>query len=251
MMHWVGVVSIRTEVSCARFVRHDDRRLLASVAGVADRLFGGGADRELVVSAHKRPRGSGGPKPGQAPSRSRARVVVAAGASAAVLAGVIVLAVIAGHGSSEKYNTKPQAFVLPHLDSPGAVALSSYSGRPVVVNFFASWCTVCASELPVFDHEAKTLAGRVAVIEVNALETGDARAFARRFALASSVTAVARDVGGDQGNGLYKALGGSGSMPITAFYSPTGRLLTTHIGGFDSATLPAELRQLYGPRVSG
>lgn len=39
-------------------------------------------------------------------------------------------------------------------------------------------------------------------------------------------------------------------MPITAFYSPTGRLLTTHIDGFDATTLPAELSRLYGPSLA-
>lgn len=181
--------------------------------------------------------------------RKRVRVAVAGGVAAIVLAGVIVLAV-ADHGSSAGYNTNPEAFNLPRLGGPGTVSLSALSGRPVIVNFFASWCTVCAAELPVFDHEAQLLKGRIDVVEVNALETGDGNAFARHFALASSVTAVAKDVGGAQGGGLYQALGGSGSMPITAFYSPTGRLLTTHIGGFDAATLPAELSRLYGPSLA-
>ena len=116
----------------------------------------------------------------------------------------------------------------------------------MVVNFFASWCAVCASELPVFTHDAAALRGKIDIVEVNALETGDGLAFAEQFHLAQAVAAVARDVGGSQGDGLYQALGGTGSMPMTAFYDAHGHLITTHLGGFDSTTLAGELRQLYG-----
>lgn len=176
---------------------------------------------------------------------SRLRIALAAVVGVVVLAGVITLATV-GHGSSAGYQTSPNAFVLPRLGAPGKVSLASFRGRPVVVNFFASWCTQCAAELPVFAHDAKELRGKVAIVEVNALETGDGVAFAKHFALSSSVTAVARDVGGDQGDGLYRALGGNGSMPVTAFYSRQGKLLGTHVGAFDSATLASALQQLYG-----
>lgn len=177
--------------------------------------------------------------------RRRRRAVGAGVAGAAVLAGVITLAVV-DHGSTTGYDTRPQSFVLPRLGAPGKVTLASFHGRPVVVNFFASWCTVCASELPLFDQDARALRGRVDIVEVNALETGNGLGFAQRYQLSASVTAVASDVGGSQGDGLYQALGGTGSMPMTAFYSKGGKLLTTHVGGFDQATLASELTRLYG-----
>jgi thiol-disulfide isomerase/thioredoxin len=164
----------------------------------------------------------------------------------AILGGVIGLAVSSSHSSTAGDSTSPQAFVLPRLGAAGKVRLASYRGTPVVVNFFASWCTQCAGELPVFSQDARSLRGKVDFIEVNALETGDGLSFAQRFGLPSSVTAVASDVGGSQGDGLYQALGGSGSMPMTAFYSASGSLLTTHLGAYDATTLSGQLDQLYG-----
>ncbi|MDA8354949.1 MAG: hypothetical protein M0Z95_01285 [Actinomycetota bacterium] len=64
------------------------------------------------------------------------------------------------------------------------------------------------------------------------------------------VTAIASDVGGSQGDGLYQALGGTGSMPMTAFYSSSEKLLATHVGAFDSSTLASELDQLYRIHVA-
>lgn len=139
--------------------------------------------------------------------------------------------------------------MLPRLGAGGNVSLASLRGRPVVVNFFASWCTVCAGELPVFATDALALRGRVDVVEVNALETGNGQSFAQQYHLASDVTALVHDVGGSQGDGLYQSLGGTGTMPMTAFYDARGHLLTTHVGGFDAPSLAAAIRQLYGVNV--
>lgn len=177
--------------------------------------------------------------------RRRLRNMAAGAVGALVLGAVISLAVL-GHGAAAGYTTSSTGWVLPRLGSPGKVSLANFRGRPVVVNFFASWCTVCASELPVFAQDARLLRGQVDVVEVDALETGNGLAFAQRFGLRSSVAAVARDVGASQNDGLYQTLGGTGSMPMTGFYSAQGTLLTTHVGGFDAATLGSEFRHLYG-----
>ncbi len=168
----------------------------------------------------------------------------------AAIGGVVALAVTRT-SSTAGYDTNPKAFVLPALTAPGKVSLTSFAGRPVIVNFFASWCTQCAAELPVFTADARALQGKVDIVEVNAEETGNGSAFADQFNLSTSVTAVARDVGGGQGDGLYQALGGNGSMPMTAFYGPDGKLITTHIGAFDASTLASAVQQAFGVSVPG
>jgi len=206
------------------------------------------AQRQPPPRAQRVARSKRGAGRGPTIRRRRLRTMTVSIAGAVVLAGVITLAVV-DHGSSAGYKTTTQGWVLPRLGAAGKVSLASLHGRPVVVNFFASWCTVCASELPVFTQDARALRGQVDVVEVNALETGNGQAFAQRYHLASSVTAVASDVGGSQGDGLYQSLGGTGSMPMTAFYSPAGALLPTHVGGFTASTLSSELHQLYGLSV--
>ncbi len=180
--------------------------------------------------------------------RRRTRQGVYAVASVAVLAVTITLAVV-GRPSSAGFRTSSTDWSLPTLTGHTSVSLSSLKGRPTVVNFFASWCQVCAAELPVFAHDALALRGRVNVVEVNALETGNGATFARQFHLAHDTTAVLRDVGGAQGDGLYQSLGGSGSLPMTAYYSAAGQLITTHVGGYDGSTLAAQLQRLYGVSV--
>ena len=169
-------------------------------------------------------------------------------AAVLVVAGVVSLAL---RSSSPKVgdNTTTTAWVLPRLGQSGTVSLASLRGKPVVVNMFASWCTVCRGELPAFAAEARRLRGRATIVEVNSLETGNGRAMAQQFGLASAGALVLSDVGGAQNSGLHDALGGGNNMPVSAFYSASGQLLATHLGGFSAATLQAQLTKLYGSHV--
>jgi cytochrome c biogenesis protein CcmG/thiol:disulfide interchange protein DsbE len=179
--------------------------------------------------------------------RHQLRVRAFGALAVVVLAGTMVLAFTSN--SMAGYKVGATDWSLPKLDGTGKVSLASLRGKPVVVNFFASWCRVCADELPVFAHDAVLLRGKVDIVEVNALETGNGSAFANGFSLDQSATAVLRDVGGSQGDGLYQNIGGSGSLPMTAFYGADGKLITTHLGGYNALTLAQSLQQIYGVSV--
>ena len=142
--------------------------------------------------------------------------------------------------------TDPAAFSLPALNGKGWVRLADYRGKPVVVNFFASWCTECQAELPGFRQEATALKGKVIFIGVDSLETGDKNFLPGRFHLAGAFAALARDVGPD-GDGLHAALGGGNTMPLTAFYGVGGRLLDVERGALvPVSALKAKIAQLFG-----
>jgi thiol-disulfide isomerase/thioredoxin len=171
----------------------------------------------------------------------------------AVVIGMAVLILVAvgvlafrGGGRTAGAVTSPAAFSLPALNGGGWVRLADYRGKPVVVNFFASWCTECQAELPGFRQEATALKGKVAFIGVDSLETGDKNFLPGRFHLVGAFTALARDAGPD-GNGLHAALGGGNTMPLTAFYSAGGRLLDVERGALvPVSALKIKIAQLFG-----
>src|SRR6516225_6494477 len=138
------------------------------------------------------------------------------GLTAAGVAVVIAVGFIAAtSGSGGTGVTKPAGFDLPAISGPGRVRLADFRGKPTVVNFFASWCTACDSELPSFSAVSAKLKGQVNFVGVDALETGDRMFMPRRHDI--TWWALARDVGGANGSGLHDALCGCDSMPVTAF----------------------------------
>jgi len=180
--------------------------------------------------------------------RQRLRVGLFSGAAIVLLGGIIALASLGG-SSAAGTSTSTTAWVLPRLGGPGTVSLHSLRGKPVVVNMFASWCTECQAELPAFATAAQQLHGKVTFVEVNSLETGNGQGMAQQFGLAGAGAIVLADVGGAQSSGLHDALGGGNNMPVSAFYSASGQLLTSHVGAFSASTLHSQLTQLYGSGV--
>jgi thiol-disulfide isomerase/thioredoxin len=161
---------------------------------------------------------------------------------------LVAVAVLAFRGGSTTNGavTNPAAFSLPTLNGNGWVRLAHYRGKPVVVNFFASWCTECQAELPGFRQEAIALKGRVIFVGVDSLETGDKNFLPSLFHLAGAFAALARDVG-PNGNALHSALGGGNTMPLTAFYGADGRLLDVERGALVPVSLlKAKIAELFG-----
>lgn len=161
---------------------------------------------------------------------------------------MVAVAAVASSSGSGVGHTRAEAFDLPALGSDGRVRLADFRGKPVVVNFFASWCDACEFELPGFAAAADELRGEVVFVGVNSLETGDGMAMAREFRLEESGFVLARDIGGRQSSGLHDALGGRG-MPITAFYDARGRLVDVAGGALPEDALRQKLRQLYDVEV--
>lgn len=121
---------------------------------------------------------SGGPS-GQRPHRPLARFrSLSRGRRLAITSSVAVLAVIAAitaigstSAAPAKAPAQPSApaFTLPVLGHPGEhVSLAGFAGRPVILNFFASWCGPCQKETPLLARFYRAAHGSVTLIGVDA-----------------------------------------------------------------------------------
>lgn len=179
-------------------------------------------------------------------TRPTTRFWVAAGAVLVVVVVVsgFLVALSASSDDAGHAVTTPDAFDLPALRGDGRVRLADHTGQPVVVNFFASWCSECDAELPEFRRLAEELDGKSSFVFVNSNDNGNGLAMAERHDLFEFP--VARDVGGSRGDGLYRSVGASRGMPITAFYDGTGSLVELHFGALLDGALQEELERLFG-----
>ncbi|HEX9774603.1 MAG TPA: TlpA disulfide reductase family protein [Actinomycetota bacterium] len=129
------------------------------------------------------------------------------------------------------------------------VRLSAYAGRPLVLNFWASWCAACIKEMPDIDAVATELEGRVAFVGMNMLSVqGETRVAAERFA---DRTGVAYDLAFDEEGRLYAHFGNvlRPLLPTTVFVDAEQRVARYKFGEFASAAeVRAAVEDAFGVR---
>lgn len=112
--------------------------------------------------------------------------------SGLVLLAAVIFATIAG---VLLYTTPPPdpvaegatapAFTLPSLPDDAPISLESQRGRVVLVNFWATWCKPCETEMPSMQRLQQTLAGEPFTLLAVSVDTDAAavRAFRDHFGL--------------------------------------------------------------------
>ncbi|MFN2388512.1 MAG: TlpA family protein disulfide reductase [Actinomycetota bacterium] len=118
----------------------------------------------------------------------------------------------------------------------GRFTLESYRGRPMVVNFWASWCPSCAAEMPAFEQVHQRFDGTVEFLGVN---HSDRRSSAEELARSTGVTyRLAEDPRGQ----LFTALSGTG-MPTTAFIAADGDISEVVAGQLNEEQLTSLIQE--------
>jgi cytochrome c biogenesis protein CcmG/thiol:disulfide interchange protein DsbE len=114
-------------------------------------------------------------------------------------------------------------FTLPLFEG-GTVRLSSLKGRPVMVNFWASWCVPCREEAPLLEQTWQRYQDKdLAFLGVNIWDSEtNARAFMREFGI-TYPNAIDADGKVAIDYGLH-------GVPETFFVDRQGRLASKYIG---------------------
>jgi thiol-disulfide isomerase/thioredoxin len=154
----------------------------------------------------------------------------------ALMAGVAVAAGLAGAGVAW-WHYQPQelegvalqelwALELPRPDG-SRLAFASLRGRPLIVNFWATWCPPCVDELPMLnDFYKENRAQGLQVIGIAVDKAPAVQTFLAHMPIEFPVL-----MADFQGLDLSKRLGNAaGGLPFTVFFGADGALLGRKIG---------------------
>ena len=123
------------------------------------------------------------------------------------------------------------------------VKLSDYFGKPIVINFWASWCEPCKSELPAFHNLYEKYKDDVAFFMINLTDgQRDTVSGIQKFVSDNSYSfPVYYDIEYDAANtyGVY-------SIPETVFIHADGSLYDIRVGAMNEVTLENYIEQMIG-----
>jgi thiol-disulfide isomerase/thioredoxin len=121
----------------------------------------------------------------------------------------------------------------------GRVAMESFRGRPLLINFWATWCAPCIEELPLindFYRQNKANGWQVLALAVDRLAS--VQSFLQKMPLDFPV-----GVAGATGTALGRGLGNlAGGLPFSVVLSGDGLVLQRKLGRLTHEDLASWLR---------
>ncbi len=128
--------------------------------------------------------------------------------------------------------------------SGNKVKLSDFFGKPIVLNFWASWCGPCKSEMPAFDEVYKEYKDDIHFLIVNLTDGYQETVTSATNYVTSAGYSFPiyydKDSEGANAYGVY-------SIPVTYFIDKDGYLVAYGNFAFDKATLLSGINMIYTP----
>lgn len=153
-----------------------------------------------------------------------------------VAAGIAVVVWLYGQPPAGPFaGERAPDFTVTALDGE-SVTLQSLRGKPVFVNFWATWCLPCLEEMPEIEELYREYPGRFHVVAV----TDEPRTTVTRYLQSFDYTfPIYLDNRGEMGRSyLVRA------MPTSLFIDERGVIRARHVGQINRAQMEHYLRQL-------
>ena len=126
------------------------------------------------------------------------------------------------------------------------VSLSDFSSRPVLLTFWATWCTVCKDELPALQAlEQRYSSSGFKVLAVNYRETSNERML--QYLAGVNVTLQSAI---DPRATIASAYGVDVGLPVNVLVDKAGRVAQIMIGEVPIASVESAVKQVVAPSAS-
>ena len=135
------------------------------------------------------------------------------------------------------------AFTVPLYGTDGgSFTFDGASGKPTVINFWATWCTPCVNELPYFEALYEKYGDQIDIVAIHSdLVTDDVDEFLAREGLSLP---FALDETGD----VIASLGGSTMLPMTVVVDSAGKIVYNKVGSVTFELLDSLVEGTLGKR---
>ena len=150
------------------------------------------------------------------------------------------------NGSNSEESTENQLTQAPNFtvyDLEGnEINLSDFFGKPIIVNFWASWCGPCKMEMPDFDEAYQTYGNDISFLMVNMTDgSRETVEIASSFIEESGYTFPVYFDTNYSAAITYSV----SSLPTTYFMDTEGNLIAHARGAIDGATLQRGINMIY------
>ncbi len=109
----------------------------------------------------------------------------------------------------------------------GTLNMADFRGRPLLLNFWATWCPPCVEELPMIDAFWQEQAGKGVQVLGLAIDQPSA---VKRFLERQPLT-FPLGLAGLDGTALMRSLGNAaGGLPFSVMFAADGRILSRKLG---------------------
>jgi thiol-disulfide isomerase/thioredoxin len=134
-------------------------------------------------------------------------------------------------------------FFAQQLPDPGGRMhlLSQWQGKPLIINFWATWCAPCVEEMPELAALQAELAPKnMHIIGIGIDTPANIQAFAAKYHISYPLY-----VAGISGTELSRQFGNqSGGLPFTVLIDAKGKIEKTYLGRLQMDQLRADLHAL-------
>lgn len=163
----------------------------------------------------------------------------------AAVTAAFIFALVSAAGAQAKQTVK-----VTQIDEVGFKKLLDPAGKPLLINFWATWCDPCREEFPDLVEIDTEYKGKIDFITISLDDPADISTTVPKFLSSMKAEMPAYLLKTADESGVISSISKSwsGGMPFTALYNVKGELAYFREGKVVMATLREELNKLVAPK---